>query len=322
MLRLVFVLVCVMLLGLVIPIGIVGRVQAATEESFTVSPSLMTVDFMDPSQSMEAIRQVTVSNKGDTTKFTSKVERYRILTDTEIYEGKRYADLLWVDAQPSVVSIPGNSTAAVNVYFNIPAGTEDGNYITYLSVSWAGGQSQYITIDIRLGEAIPVSKYAISPGMYTLAAGLDKVRFSDDLPITIENQGRFSASYEVYAKLPDSPDTVDPDWRVGDPAWITITGGNLTINPGRSENAYFRVDLPSSVAPGKYKVWILARDTTQGTNVQIDYACKVFLNVAGGNGKSVPWTYIYIGVGALVVVLVSTFIFLRRRSKRKEVLGL
>ena len=297
------------LLGLVLLVLVpMGEVARAADD-FVVLPASLVYKFEEPGV---LVKQLEVHNQsGLPTVFTANAEQYRNFTQEEIDSGKMYADPAWVSIQPSTLSLPAGTTGYLNVAVSLGEDVSDGLYQTYVRIS-DGEENSRVTVNIEVGAAVGYHNYGISPGYYELLATGTSERRSKELSISVVNTGTADGVYRIYSRVPDNPEEVDAEYKVGAVEWVEILDPEISVAAGQTGTAMFRVVVPGSVSDGKYKMWVGVMDTTQDSSVQVEYACKLLMTVE--TEDSFPW-WIVGAIGGGLVALVLLGLFLRRRRE-------
>ena len=273
------VLLCLLFVG--VALGAWPRPCHAEDSAFSLLPTKIVVDF--PAGSLrEDVQQLTVRTRHNASvDVVFEVEQYRLFTPEEIAEGKKYADLSWVTVSPDAFPVSAGQQISTNIVVKVPDDVPDGHYTCYVNVH-TENQDEYVPVVMRLGSAIPVHEFGITPGYYALlVTERDEAgkRQSDELSITILNKGTAAGDYTIYAKLPGDPQTIDPDYEVGQVEWVEVLTPKVEVEPGMQGRAFFKVDIPRHVGNGKYKIWVGIRDTSDTSSVRVEYACKLLLTI-------------------------------------------
>jgi len=292
------------------------------DNRFIVAPTLLPVDF-EGNGTRYSMLPLQISNKLDVlTTYTVEITQYRNYTLEEIMEGKEYADPTWVSALPESIMVPPGQKGVINVITEIPEFVEDGYYSTYVKVS-DGVDDMYVMVRIRIGSGIPIFKYAIEPGYFHLSASGEGDRTTEELAVTVYNTGTGKGMYRGYGRLADDPENIDPEYTQGSASWVTPIDDTIEVSPGEQGDFRFKVVLPDNVADGRYKVWLGVRDLNQEGAVQVEYACKLLLDVNYDDRplwKRLPFSPWKVGatVGGGVVFLGGLLWFLRRERIQPE----
>lgn len=292
-----------------------STVLAAKNATFTTSPGKWTVDF--GTLPGEKLLQLKIKNTSDSShSYTAGYYNYRVVDNP--------GDSRWIaDISPNNITIPAGGTSIYNILISVPEGAPEDEYVMYVGVTdEIESYLEPITLVVRIGNAIPTYKYSIRPGYYKLTVS-GSGEAVENFTLTVSNKGTLDSSYDIYSRLPDAPEQIDPEYITGDLEWIVIDNPAINIRAGESNTIPFTLHIPADVDNGLYKVWVGVQDLEATGLVQIEYACKLLITIDRDieNGSSSPPFALIIssGAGLVILVFVGWYIVLKRsRLKVKK----
>lgn len=304
--KLVILLVAVLLvIMLLIPNSI-----AAGDRLFTTSPGKFSADF--PSGDGNVVFQLTIYNQ-DSVPHQYSIEPW------DYMEVENKGDPEWLTIFPTAIEVPSKVSALVNIMLEIPEETQDGEYRLFIKVTdELESYEEPVPIFVRIGSAVPQREFSIKPGIFRITVTGEGAG-SESLTLNIINKGQLDSTYHIYARTPDAPESIDPDYTTGDLEWVSVPTPMIDISAGESQAVTIDLAIPAKLKTGLYKVWVGVEDTSNtGATIAIDYAAKLLITVDRGieSSSGIGWPKITFGIiGTLAIIGGASFAIIRKKRK-------
>jgi hypothetical protein len=326
---------------------------SAADDPFQVSNTIFYVD-VTTSGSGSSLLEMYVTNVSDTSRTINvSLWNHYITPDSDT----QWADPSWVTSiNPASVELAPNEKAVFNIALSIPAGINDGKYITWLKVSDIVKLDKPITIMIRKGSAVPTYDYSITPSSYrlvvtgkTASVTVDDPSDTSAPPLMVKSKSSgitmFKAALEEYKDVTISEDSSVSHsssdigktfkaltneeisgWFIpyaevdgqGNPR--DIMANPLKLKPYASGYINWSLEIPDSVKDGNYCVAIRVAPAENVTsNVKIEYLSILLITVDRGGGFNIMSFVKIIGmiIGISIAAICILMLIRKLRSRRE-----
>lgn len=319
-------------LALLTSLGL-GFGSALAEERVTLltDPNSMYVDLAEGSGTI--YKSLMVTNVSD-------VERL-VTVSWDYYTGPVGEEILapesWFTFPDGPLTVYPGLFKAFNIEVKVPGGTEELKYKAYFRVFDGTNYARHITVQVRVGKAVPTYEYSITQGLYDAVLDQPGIGRCVVPNFGVRNTGTTACEFSVFSKLPSGDS--DPEYQTapyegeGDSItynWLTIDADpsqdgrqdTILINSYETGWPVLVIQVPSDVPNGKYKMWVgvrIAEDT--GSFIGIGYASKIRLVVNRGlvaesKDESFIQKYLLYILGGLVGLVLLVIVVLLVKGKQ------